>query len=791
MQKLLSNFKIGTRITIFGGFTIIVAIAIVFFTTSVMFKKTNSLIKKNLTEMEETKLRQLNDLVLRVVDASYVDVIKKNKRRLATLEGFINSSNQLIEKRKKEALLKLQKLKPAPINNAAQVPTDPNKKPLIDKTKKEPATAADFLKKAVTRNHAIFKGCSAVIEPEGAGFIVLETSIDDLGLKKGLKITSGPLFKTIKEAVKVGESTDRFYKNKSIWIRSFKRIKLNSRDLILSYTQNNNHIPSLTKALNSFKIGTSGYYFILGSDSGLRGHYILSMDGKRDWEDISKAKDSSGRLFVKEMVENAEKSEKIFRFTYPWLNKGETTPRMKIALISYYKPLGWVIGASSYYDDYEVMEKGIEKQKKENNKKLLFIGVIILLFGVFGALYLGFMISNPIKKLSATIKDIAEGDGDLTIKLNEEGRDEIADVSRNFNRFSNNLAVIIKSLSTSVSDLNKWETTLKTSFTTLNSNVSNLKIKTESAAESTYQLDSSISIVAGATVEIGSSLSTVSAGANDITESVSEVSSNASVMAHNINTIAASVEELTASLSEVSHNFTQAATSASMSNEKAQSAEKQMEHLAKSAKDIAKVTDMISDIADQTNLLALNATIEAASAGDAGKGFAVVANEIKELAKQTAKATEEIATEVSSMQETTYHAVEMIREVSELISAVSEMSNAVAAAVEEQSATVNELSGNISEGAQAASTVSEMMASITAGIQEITLKVNEVSAGSEEIEASTSEISGSSSVISSKLQEISQLTQNANNETVSVGDAAENISILASRIKDQISRFKT
>ena len=82
---------------------------------------------------------------------------------------------------------------------------------------------------------------------------------------------------------------------------------------------------------------------------------------------------------------------------------------------------------------------------------------------------------------------------------------------------------------------------------------------------------------------------------------------------------------------------------------------------------------LINDIAGQTNLLALNATIEAARAGEAGKGFAVVASEVKNLATQTAKATEEIAAQISGIQDATGDAVSAIQAIGETISKINEI----------------------------------------------------------------------------------------------------------------------
>jgi methyl-accepting chemotaxis protein len=181
----------------------------------------------------------------------------------------------------------------------------------------------------------------------------------------------------------------------------------------------------------------------------------------------------------------------------------------------------------------------------------------------------------------------------------------------------------------------------------------------------------------------------------------------------NVQTVAAASEELSASIGEISRQVASAATLAGRAVDETRDTDKTIQGMAEIATRIGDVIKLINDIAGQTNLLALNATIEAARAGEAGKGFAVVASEVKSLANQTAKATEDIATQISAVQNVTKDVVEAIKRIGGTIDEVSAVATSIASAVEEQGAATQEITRSTQQAAHRTREVSENISGVT------------------------------------------------------------------------------
>lgn len=343
-------------------------------------------------------------------------------------------------------------------------------------------------------------------------------------------------------------------------------------------------------------------------------------------------------------------------------------------------------------------------------------------------------IVRPIRGTVDMLRDIAEGEGDLTKRLKVTSQDEIGELARWFNEFMDKLQVLIKDVTGTTSTLND-----------ASSNLTAIASELSGSAES---MSSQSNGVASAAEEMSSNMNSVAAACEQA--------------ATNVNMVAAATEEMTSSVNEIAQNSGKARVITESAVTQTNSASDEVGELGRAADEISKVTEVITEISEQTNLLALNATIEAARAGEAGKGFAVVANEIKELAKQTAEATLEIRKKIEGIQQSTASTVGQIGQITSVINEVDEIVATIATAVEEQAATSQEISGNI---AQASS-----------GIQEVNENVGESS-----IVAGT---------IASDISGVNQSVQDITNSSAQVNMNVEDLTKMAESLQALVGRFK-
>jgi methyl-accepting chemotaxis protein len=392
------------------------------------------------------------------------------------------------------------------------------------------------------------------------------------------------------------------------------------------------------------------------------------------------------------------------------------------------------------------------------------VGLILMdiIWGIF-LMWLMASVFGGLTRTVATISKMTEGNGDLTIRLTEGGKDEIGRMSTGLNLFIEKLHSAIK--------ITQQETKNLLSKSSI---LHELSLQISNLAKAMLVQSESVSKVTETTSE---SAKAIANDANKTSVKANELAISAEQMSVNMNSVAGAIEELSTSFGKITSNTDESKLIATEAKEKATEAASVMNKLGTAAKEIGHVTNVIKSIADKTNLLALNATIEAASAGEAGKGFAVVAGEIKELANQSAQSADDIANRIEEIQIDTNDAVTVIGGVNDIIAKISLSVEAIAGHVNQQTIASNEIANNTGQ--------------VSAGTKRVVSAIDEVAKTAEISTQSANNVAKEAQNIFGSIATIHEEAKESETNSEELEKTAELLKSMAEELDSTVSKFKT